>query len=269
VAIESPGAAASARSFPGSPKCLPGMAFIAPGTFPIGSARKEPESFREQSHEYAERMEPAHKVKLDAYCIDIVQVTHSKYAKCVESGTCSSPKPQKTEPLKVENCNWDNPGFRESAVSCVTARQATEYCGWVGKRLPTEPEWEHAARGSDDRLYPWGDRPEADDYSDPDHAPICKTGKKFTDYCPVGSFPKGQSPFGLLDMVGSAADWTSSDLCTYPDHACKHPQSLRIARGGRKNGYFVTYRHDFDPVTADPFIGFRCAGAPLLPEQMR
>jgi formylglycine-generating enzyme required for sulfatase activity len=242
------------------------MAFIPGGTFTIGSVRKEPESFRETGHDLAERIEPSHTVKLKPYCLDYVQATQSRYAKCVEEGVCSPPKQQKTSEYLEKSCNWQDPAFRESAVSCVSAVQAARYCAWMGRRLPTESEWEHAARGNDNRLHPWGDHPTADDMVDPEHAPICRRGK-MTDYCAVGSFPKGKSPFGILDLVGSASDWTSSDLCEYPDHDCKNEQGLRVARGGRGYGFWITFRHAFDPERADPSLGIRCAADPLRPDE--
>ena len=247
------------------------MALVPATTFTMGSVHKEPESFREEAAEYAQQMDPAHKVKLDAYCIDLVQVTQARYAACIAAGICSVPKWQNdphfaAAPTTHPDCHWQDAARSEAPVTCVTAAQAERYCNWVGRRLPTETEWEHAARGNDDRLYPWGDRPAPDDYSGKVPPPVCKTASQI-DFCAVGSAPKGKSPFGLLDMVGSAADWTSSDFCTYPDHSCKDPERKRISRGGR-GYYWITFRRVNETDRADPTTGFRCAAAPLEPDQM-
>ncbi|MCG3171868.1 MAG: Hercynine oxygenase [Myxococcota bacterium] len=139
---------------------------------------------------------PAHKVRLDAFEIDRTEVTNEHYHRCAAAGICRPP-------LKQD----DNLNGPEQPVVGVSYSDAQTYCAWVGKRLPTEAEWEKAARGVDERRYPWGDLP-------PDcrlvNAESCDGVTK-----PAGSHPAGASPYGVLDLVGNARefvnDWYGRD----------------------------------------------------------
>jgi formylglycine-generating enzyme required for sulfatase activity len=128
---------------------------------------------------------------------------------------------QKAHPDWAWACNWDKPGREDHPINCVTWQQAQTYCQWVGRRLPTEAEWEKAARGTDGRKYPWGNR----DFKLAGRvANIADATAKrnrlnwvvatwyddgFYETAPIGSFPSGASPYGALDMSGNVWEWTA------------------------------------------------------------
>ena len=198
---------------------------------------------------------PAHRVNLGAYWIDHLEVTNAQYRLCVEAGVCSEPKS-----WKDGNLNGDN----QPVLVVWEAAQA--YCEWAGGRLPTEAEWEKAARGTGGHKWPWGnafDSSLANLNGDAD-------GYGFT--APVGSFPGGASPYGLLDMAGNAAEWVSDwyDAEYYarsPTHNPSGPASgkQRSVRGTVANGgggpekCRAVARFPQDPVRWE--FGFRCVSS--------
>lgn len=148
-------------------------------------------------------------------------------------------------------------------VTEVTWYGARAYCLWRGGDLPTEPQWEAAARGADDRLYPWGDAPPTSERT--------VTGGQVGDTVAVGSRPSGASPFGAFDMAGSLAEWTRSLKQAYPYRAHDGRESLnasgpRTTRGGdyeynsQAIHFSVSFRDGFsnDPVHGHRHVGFRC-----------
>ena len=151
---------------------------------------------------------PQHIAYLDAYWIDKTEVTNAQYRRCVEAGVCQVPR-------VMESHTWEEPSsygdlsMAEHPVVHVNWNDARTYCEWAGVRLPTETEWEKAARGSDGRVYPWGST--WDDrrlnfcdkrcvYSDPS----VETDDGYHRTAPVGNYPTGASPYGVLDMAGNA-----------------------------------------------------------------
>ena len=218
--------------------------------------------------------EPLHQVTLSPYCIDKTEVTVAAFRTCVQDGGCppayatdgpSWKKKTKKEIIKPEFCTWEKIGFDQHPMNCVDWNQATTYCAWTGGRLPTEAEWEYAARGTDGRKYPWGNEA-------PVPMRLNMSGKDdgWERTAPVGSYPKGASPFGALDMAGNVWEWTADGVASYDSKAVTNPQqsrpagSPRIFRGGGWHNdaparLRAEYRDWGGPGTRVDFIGFRCA----------
>jgi formylglycine-generating enzyme required for sulfatase activity len=134
---------------------------------------------------------PEHVVYLDTFYIDKLEVTNAQYRQCVEAGACWPPAKQEDREL------YNMIEYANHPVMGLTWYQANDYCTWAGRRLPTEAEWEKAARGTDGRKFPWGAG------IDCEHV-VCTN-----DVMPVGSHPKGASPYGALDMADNAEEWVS------------------------------------------------------------
>ncbi|MDQ6950354.1 MAG: SUMF1/EgtB/PvdO family nonheme iron enzyme [Mariprofundales bacterium] len=209
---------------------------------------------------------PEHSVTLHAYRIDKYPVTQAQYARFVVAQHYRLP------------LNWEGghlPAGRElHPVNLVSWNNARDYCTWKGKQLPTEAEWEKAARGTDGRRWPWGNnlnRKYLNTYYSARHT------------TPVTAYPKGASPYGVMDMAGNVSEWTATMFAPYPgsnvDSATLHPQQLdtryhqssdkverseyRVRRGGSwKSDPFATasYHRNYSlPNYASDFFGFRCA----------
>jgi sulfatase modifying factor 1 len=228
---------------------------------------------------------PVHKVTLSAYCIDKTEVTVAAFRACVQDGGCPPPsatvdwkdiKPEEKAKWR-QYCTWGKRGLDQHPINCVDCNQATTYCEWTGGRLPTEAEWEYAARGKDGRIYPWGNqRPDATKLNacggecSPLHMYPGNDGWPAT--APVGSYPEGASPFGVLDMAGNVWEWTADSFGDYSGEPSTNPQrsrrdeSLRVFRGGSWTNVEPTwvragYRNKRDPGSRTMIIGFRCARA--------
>lgn len=141
---------------------------------------------------------PAHDVTLHGYWIDQLEVTNAMYMLCVNAGACKPPQDFKSQ-RRPEY--FDNPEFKDYPVVYVTWGQAKTYCEWAERRLPTEAEWERAARGDDWRTFPWGED-KADGLRANYNMLVGDTSR-------VGTYPLGASPFGVLDMAGNVAEWTN------------------------------------------------------------
>ena len=264
-----------------SPSCPAGMLPIPGGQFFMGSD--------EGDHE---EEKPAHNVTLSPYCIDEREVTTAQYKACSDEGKCKRAftrvdwpeiKPESKE-LYSPLCNANDPkGKAEHPINCVDWDMATIYCTSHGGRLPTEAEWEFAARGPDGRIYPWGD--EAPDQTrlnacDKECAAWGSAhGQKwpsmfpgddgFASTAPVGSFPAGKSRDGLLDVVGNVWEWTADWMGPYDKAALTDPKGPekgdeRVMRGGAWNGSQAdwlrpSYRYSYPPEAKTHVIGFRCA----------
>lgn len=189
---------------------------------------------------------PVHLVSVAAFAIDLTEVTLGAYTQCVDAKQCAIPD------LQSKDCNWGHPELARYPVNCVNFAQAVAYCAYVGKRLPTEEEWELAARGTDQRVYPWG--------NDAFGGEECELGAGLP-LCPVASAPAGRSAFGVFDMTGNADEWTASAYCPYDKPACGDPR--RTTRGGASDfiGGTATSRTATPPNTIGPALGFRCARA--------
>jgi rhamnose transport system permease protein len=197
---------------------------------------------------------PPHKVDLPAFFIDKFEVTNDQFEAFVTATG------YQTEAEKAGKKNWKDYAFGKTnhPVVKVSWNDAKAFCAWMGKRLPTEEEWEKAARGTDGRRYPWGE------LFDSSKANMKQTGLRGT--AAVGSFGAGASPYGVEDMVGNVGEWTDSPYLGYPGSTYKDPfysEKLKVTRGG---GWFdderqirTTSRNATDPSAANDDLGFRCA----------
>jgi formylglycine-generating enzyme required for sulfatase activity len=203
---------------------------------------------------------PVHQVTLSPFCIDKTEVTVAAYRACVEARDCKTPK------AEAFGCTWGKSGMDQHPINCVDWSEAKAFCEWANGRLPTEAEWEFAARGTDGRKYPWGPQ-------DPAPSRLNMGGKddgwEYT--APVGSYPRGASPFGVLDMAGNVWEWTA-DACepyrsgaeTNPVRSSPDASSLRVFRGGSwhdnaPSWVRTAFRNGSSPGYRIDYLGFRCA----------
>ncbi len=169
---------------------------------------------------------PTRAVTLDSFWIDKLLVTNGMYQLCLKAGACQPPRELKSA---THATYFDNPDFADFPVIYVSWLDASSYCQWAGRRLPTEAEWEFAARGSaDTRRYPWGDQSPTDSLANYDSA--------LRDTSKVGSFPTGASPFGALDMAGNVWEWVSDyyGATYYSQGLIQNPPGPKGADGGLK-----------------------------------
>jgi serine/threonine-protein kinase len=196
--------------------------------------------------------EPQHVVYLETFWLSKTPITNSQYLNFASTTDHRLPK------------HWERgcipKGKEHHPVVFVDWSDAVSFCSWMAGRLPTEAEWEKAARGTDGRIYPWGDeRPKRS---------LCNHNFFFGDTLPVGSHPNGASPYGLLDMAGNVWEWTASKVGPYPYHPNDGRESpngnaFRILRGGAfrtVNPPRCAFRDVGTPSTqATNFRGFRVA----------
>lgn len=221
------------------------LVYVPAGEFTMGSNTNPSE-------------QPIHQVNLDAFWIDQTEVTNAMYSKCVDEGECYPP---------YDVNYYDNSSYANHPVVHVDWNQATAYCAWAERRLPTEAEWEKVARGTNGRTYPWGEGIDCDKAN-------------YTDSCvgdtsPVKSYPNGVSPYGAYDMAGNVWEWVSSLYQPYPYNENDGRENLsssgdRVLRGGSWDyiDKFVrsASRYDYHPDYFNGFfyvsVGFRCARSP-------
>ena len=207
---------------------------------------------------------PAHQVTLDAFYIDRTEVTVADYRRCVAAGRCGAPADIGVPDMDTL-CNWNKKGRDRHPINCVDHEQATAYCAWVGKRLPTEAEWEKSARGIDGRIFPWGNAEPAD--LGPQGPLCCDAPDSGT--CPVGSHLSGASPYGALDLSGNVSEWIADWYADYGPTPSSNPHGPRrgdthVVRGGGWafggfDGQRAAARGGDEPGDRSPVLGFRCA----------
>lgn len=240
------------------------MVFVSGGNFLLGASAE---------FSVGQEDSPQVEVYLDPFWIDKTEVTNERYLACAEAGKCTE-----SAYMTLRNVNYAN-----YPVTYVTVQQAADYCAWAGKRLPTEAEWEKAARGTDGRMYPWGSEEPTNEnqlanipyYSDPESG--LSAG-----LFPVGSFPEGESPYGALDMAGNVWEWTASyyDIAYYQrlqeqieadGDVVENPPGAEsgiapVIRGGSAaeteiNNYLYytrTTNRGYVNMSSSYYIGFRC-----------
>jgi formylglycine-generating enzyme required for sulfatase activity len=211
---------------------------------------------------------PSNGVYLDDYYIDVYEVTNSRYQECENAGACSPP--ENTHSYTHSNY-YGNPEFGNYPVIYVSWHDAMAYCGWRGTRLPTEAEWEKAARGGlEGKQYPWGDED-----------PVCRVGTEFgakfdddvgcneTDTEPVGRF--SANGYGIYDMAGNVREWVNSLYRLYPYRADDGREDIntegsRVLRDGswflKADNMRTSGRYYLEPSDIYSFIGFRCVRSP-------
>jgi len=201
---------------------------------------------------------PRHLVWLDAYSMDLYEVTAARYAVFLSSTGRSAP-------AFWETVNLGQDGNRP--VIGVDWADADAYCRWAGQRLPTEAEWEKAARGTDERPYPWGSQLPASDLAN------FALGARFSysqTLMPVGHYEKGKGPYGMYDLAGNVWEWVQDWYATSyyeksPERNPPGPEQgqFKVLRGGSWSElpkYLLTYgRFKLPPNTRNSFTGFRCA----------
>jgi formylglycine-generating enzyme required for sulfatase activity/tRNA A-37 threonylcarbamoyl transferase component Bud32 len=269
--------------------CPPSMKRIPGGSFFMGSDEKDAEP----------NEKPPHKVTLKPYCLDEFEVTVAQYKSCSDRGAClraakendwagiTEPQRKIYDPL----CNIGDPKARaDHPINCVNYEQARKYCEAQDARLPTEAEWEFAARGSDGRIYPWGDDPpnaqllnacgkECLDWMkkhpDPDQEIISmfREDDGYPTTAPVGKFPKGKSSWGIQDIAGNVWEWVADWYGPYDPASASTSTSdpngpdkgdERVIRGGSWNAGHPAWvrpawRYHVVPTMRTHGIGFRCA----------
>ena len=235
------------------------LVYVPAGKFTMGNTTDQAKRECDQSYnscqaDWFKSEAPPHTVDQPAFWLDKTEVTNAMYALCVQAGGCLPPR---------NTIYYGNQQYDDHPVVYVSWNDAKAYCEWAGRRLPTETEWEKAARGTNALSYPWGNNAPACTLAnfDPYKASACVGGTS-----PVGSYPDGASPYGALDMAGNVWEWTDSWYAAYPgntDTDSSYGTQYRVLRGGSwdDSGNYLraANRHWVGPVNTYNDIGFRCA----------
>ncbi len=236
------------------------LRYVPAGEFIFGS---NPEDAGAVDNEF-----PQYTLFLDAFWIDETEVTNEHYAKCVQVGQCTVPA-DLNGPLGIEYYELEE--FSDHPVINVTWEQAAAYCAWAGRRLPTEQEWEKAARGENGQFYPWGDGAAISEVA---NFRLFQEGTT-----EVGSYERNTSPYGAKDMAGNVAEWTDSfyrthyrnllvELTATPEPSSLYRGGVHVIRNGAWNDTDETrlrgaYRYAApNQGYFSTTVGFRCARTP-------
>jgi formylglycine-generating enzyme required for sulfatase activity len=240
---------------PPAPVVPAGMVMVKAGAYTVGREDGDPLAA------------PGHSVTLPAFYIDRTEVTNAQYAKFVEATKRKPPS------------NWKGSTFPagrdDYPVTGVTWQDAADYAASVGKRLPTESEWEAAARGNDSRRYPWGNEWQAGFANiGVRTAEKVEANKYPSSIAEVGKYPQGASPSGAVDMIGNVWEWVADEITLYPGSGATLPvtddpaATLRVIRGGAYDGdqkHDASYRGYLDGSLPYPKVGFRCVKSASSP----
>jgi formylglycine-generating enzyme required for sulfatase activity len=217
--------------------------------------------------------EPAHTVYLDAFYMDKYEVSNAAYRECVNRGLCQPPTKVSSS---TRSSYYSDSQFDDYPVIYVDWNMAKNYCEWRGARLPTEAEWEKAARGTDGRMYPWGNVFDGSKTNFCDENCSIDWANKnyndgYADTAPVNAYPDGMSVYGIFNLAGNVWEWVADwyDATYYARSPSSNPQGPfsgdgRALRGG---SWYVTgdsvrasnRRGNDVPSTSVDFFGFRCA----------
>jgi formylglycine-generating enzyme required for sulfatase activity len=241
------------------------MVFIPAGPFLMGADIENDNSWGDEDEQ------PVHKVNLSAYWIDRFEVTAKDFSRFLNLHPKESPRYiEMGRAVTIENRGGkyhERPGLKRYPANRISWYGASAYCLWMGKRLPTEAEWEKAARGTDERLFPWGNE-------HPNNS-LATYRRKFSEWgfkamVPVDSMAQGQSPYGVYHMAGNIWEWVADgfDPNYYTSSPTKDPKgpassTSRVLRGG--NWYYkayymrTTYRFNEKPEKFKIWQGFRCS----------
>jgi serine/threonine-protein kinase len=222
------------------------LVYVPEGEFTMGS------------DSYPEEM-PIHTVYLGAFWIDQTEVTNGMYVKCVSAGICQEPLATTS---RTHVNYYGNSEFNNYPVVAVKWNMAKVYCEWTGRRLPTEAEWEKAARGTDGRIYPWG--------NDVPNKDLLNYNKNVGDTAEVGNYPEGKSIYGAYNMAGNVWEWVNDwySETYYQSSPTSNPLGPdsgieRVMRGGSWEGLDTHVRSVsrgyFNPNKSTSKYGFRCA----------
>ena len=241
------------------------MTYVPAGSFEMGS-----------DDPFYNNENPPHMVEVEGFWIDRTEVTNAQYGLCEEAGVC---KPPKEAGSFMRDAYYGDAAYASYPVIWVNWYRAVAYCKWAGGRLPTEAEWEYAARGPEARWYPWGDMPDGTrlNYCDA-NCPLGHANQNandgHADTAPVGSYPQGASWCGALDMLGNVWEWVWDWYGFYPSE--ENPSWLasdmkdRVLRGGSWDTDVdharCTFRNWLDPAKSHDSVGFRCVVSASPPD---
>ncbi|MEZ4390483.1 MAG: SUMF1/EgtB/PvdO family nonheme iron enzyme [Polyangiales bacterium] len=271
----------------GAMTCPEGMVMIEPRPFMMGAQPGRGGATAAEG--------PPHRVTLSPYCIDRTEVTVARYRECVQSGACTVYSTVNFPGLSIADaqffsqyCNGARSDRDRHPMNCVDYNQAAAFCRAQGGSLPTEAQWELAARGLEPRSYPWDDRAPGGQLvngcdaecqtlmerpGQPRRPALFLGSDGYGSTSPVGTYVGGQSPFGILDASGNVAEWVSDWFGAYsaaPATDPTGPQSGtgRVTRGGHwfantANQFTTTTRAPAAPTVRLATLGLRCAHAPI------